>query len=173
MEKVLEKNGNITYIDGDKKYTMVNMGEYVGHAQREWYEQAPDAWRLMFYDEKTLDGILHMEALVDQYGDYSRFIIEQGKEKRVIQVTGDYIEEDGVYLFSEDGLFPEKEYKALERKFGSEPKESLNEYLEEDKEFVSSDGEKYEGVITSQEIVTEFLEKNKELTKEMSKGRAL
>lgn len=87
MELIDENNERKIYQEDNRIYTMVNMGDYIGHRSREWYQKGDDAWYLMFLDEyQNNDKIRHMEALVDYTGRYLRFIIEQGNEKRIVLV---------------------------------------------------------------------------------------
>ena len=41
-----------------KKYVFINMGDYVGYKTRQWYESAPDRFRLMICDQVQDDKIV-------------------------------------------------------------------------------------------------------------------
>ena len=85
MELVDGNDKRKIYRDGNRIYTMINMGDYVHHRSREWYEKAPENWFLMYYDEYQDNEIIrHIETLVDQNGHYMRYIINQGTESVII-----------------------------------------------------------------------------------------
>ena len=80
MELVREENGKKIFVDGDRSYTMIDMGSYVGHMYRDWYEAAPEVWILMQSD----DGNSKIESLVDSNGQYIRFVADEGNVRRII-----------------------------------------------------------------------------------------
>ena len=148
MKLVVDEDKKKVYVEEgeiDRYYSMIDMGEYIGHSQRDWYETAPSNWFLMFYDEKdkTSKTIFHAEALVDQYGEYQRLILEEKGYKRVMQLQGDYIMSDIVYdnrNESLDGAWVGKSYISYIHDDNTKPLPRLSTYLLGDKEFKSEDG---------------------------------
>lgn len=173
MKLVLDEDKKKVYVEEgeiDRYYSMIDMGEYIGHSQRDWYETAPSNWFLMFYDEKDKNSqtLFHAEALVDQYGEYQRLILEEKGYKRVMQLQGDYIMSDIVYdnrNESFDGAWVGKSYIGYEHDDNTKPLPRLSTYLLGDKEFKSEDG-----IILSEKPndyrVTEFLLNNDNISLE-------
>ena len=130
MELIKEEENKLVYKDGNKIYTMLNMGNYIGHASREWWEETPDDWRLMFYEEKREDGKkLFMEALVDQFGSYVHFGISLENKKRVISLKSGMVHSDLIVeKISSYGLLNES-YVALNCDAYSSNRVLLNDYL--------------------------------------------
>ncbi len=68
-------------------FTLLDMGEYVGHKSRQWYEKASPFWETMMIDVLSEDPNkkLSSEFLIDSNGDFQRLIITDMKGyKRVI-----------------------------------------------------------------------------------------
>ena len=94
MELVVENEKRKIYREDGKFYTMLNMGDYVGYRNREWYQKPNDAWYLMIYDEiKDDKKIAHMDALVDSSGYYSRLCLEQNGERKIMFLRNEMITE--------------------------------------------------------------------------------
>ena len=165
MELVSEDGKKKVYKDGDNKiYSMLDMGSYVGHRTRQWYESAPEVWMLMFYDEKREDGQdMHIEALVDDKGNYMRLLIDLGDERRSIQIHNGMVYSDTVSKMSgtHDGLFGDT-YVALDGDIYSGSKAPLNDYLVLNPIFYLND-EVYEGELSNNDFILAFLQKNTEL----------
>ena len=68
-------NGNLEYADENGIYTLVDMGEYVGHASRDVFDKVYSCWRLMFYEGKNNNFPINISALVDSTGSYTRIMI--------------------------------------------------------------------------------------------------
>ena len=175
MELIKEDLNKKIFKDGDNKiYSMLNMGSYVGHRKREWYASAPEAWRLMFFDEKREDGKeCHIEALVDDNGNYMRFLIDLGNVRRAIQlhnelVFNDVIIENGDSL---DGAIGDT-YVAIDGDIYFGPKVLLEEYLSTTPEFSSGDTV-FKGEIPGNDLIAEFLNKNEELKKMLEPNKKL
>ena len=174
MELIRDEKDKKIYADeGTKLYTMINMGEYIGHSSREWYEDAPEAWRLMFYDEMLKDGKKkHIEALVDELGDYTRIIVELNGSKRILQLSGNWVVSDSVVTnLSDDDILGDF-YTAVNND-SIQRRPRLAEHLSTKQTF-TRDGETYTGDVVDNGLVLNFLQKNKELVKEMEvKGKKM
>ncbi len=103
--------------DTNKIYTVLDMGEFIGHYGRSVFDKVYENWHLMFMDE--YDGekkIASVEALVDHTGDYSRFIVKyQGREIIVLVNNGKIYHQIGNELpdVIRDSLI--KEFKTKDR----------------------------------------------------------
>lgn len=166
-KKIYKEAGEI-----DKYYSMLDMGSYVGHQNRNWYDTNPSNWYLMFYDEKTKgqQTLFHAEALVDQYGEYTRLILEEKGYKRVMQLQGEFVTSDIVYdnrNESLDGAWVGKSYIGYEHEDQSKPYPRLSAYLLGDKVFKTEDGAVLHENPNDNRI-TEFLSNNDNLKVELS-----
>lgn len=153
------------FSDGDnKKYTMTNMGSYVGHKDREWYAPVPEVWILTSYDEKLDNGeILHMEAQVDDVGHYISFFIDKGDKRRVIQMKHEMVYKDVITKRPNSiGDLGGTRFVALDVDLYSESDVSLEDYLTCQPTF-SSEGETYNGELSDNNLIAEFVRKNEEL----------
>ena len=136
--------------DENKYYTLIDMGIYIGHRSREWWEEAPKEWRLMFYEDE--DG-LKIDALVDDIGDYSRIILEKDDVRRVLQLRGNFVIEDSVYDEKEgiDNIYISKSIDSKPVMIDDYLKENHSAYL---------DGKTFNEEIPSNESVKSFIEDN-------------
>lgn len=142
MDIEKEENGNLVFHNENESFTFVDMGSYVGHQNRQWYEQSPSCWRLMFYDNNEV----HIDALVDSIGDYSKIVINSGNIKRVLLLNRNHIDEDSIYeMDSEDSILPKKTYIAFEDKYIEKAHPDLQTYLSMEQQFLSKTGEVYTG----------------------------
>ena len=165
-----QENGNLVYSNGNKVYTLVNMKDYVGSKSREWYETAPDCWRLMFYDEQKQDGLLHIEALVDSNGYYSRIMVVEGNIRRVLMLNGNYVEEDVIFeTDSENDMYPKTRYVAYEDPFHEKRQPEFDKYLEKELPFRSEENKEYKGSVSSNDYLVSFINANIELSEEASR----
>jgi len=66
------------------KFTILNMGDYVGHKSRQWYEEAPDFWKTMFIDICSQEPKKNMEVefLIDDKGDMLSVTLTDGNGVR-------------------------------------------------------------------------------------------
>lgn len=123
MELVTENEKRKIFRDKEngKFYTMMNMGEYVGHRNRDFWQKPSDAWFLMMYDEiKNDKKIAHMDALVDSSGYYSRICLEQNGERRFMFLRNNMITETLVETMPESekiASFPYKTKEAMVQEF--------------------------------------------------------
>lgn len=161
-----QENGNLVFNNENESFTFVDMGNYVGYQSRQWYEEAPNCWRLMFYDEKKEDSPIHIEALVDSTGCYSRIMVCQGNNKRVLLLNGNVVDEDMIFeMDKENSIFPKKTYIAFEDAYREKKHPDVQAYLSQEHQFISSTGEAYTGNISSDNYINNFLVSNMQLSK--------
>ena len=160
MKLVVDTKNKKIFVDGNKRYQMIDMGSYVRNVA--WYESAPEVWTLMAFDEREEDGsVFHLEALVDNRGNYIRFILEKGNQKRVIliengQVYSDTLTDNGVtYLGVEEDIYTGNKYP-------------LDEYLNSKVDYMS-EGKIFSGKLTSNDTLKHFLSVNNELQNSLKK----
>lgn len=167
MELVREENGKKIFLDGDRSYTMIDMGSYVGHMYRDWYEAAPEVWILMQSD----DGNSKIESLVDSNGEYIRFVADEGNVRRIIQMDGGKVYNDSIVIGADelDGSMGPS-YVAKDGDIYSGESEKIEEYLLHQPEFLW-DGNPYEGDFPENELFTDFMEKNIELNKMLNQDK--
>lgn len=171
MKLILDDKNKKVFFDqsGEKEkiYTLINMGNYVGHRSRPWYMEAEPCWLLMFYDErKDKETIFHCEALCDEQGQYTRLIMEQNDIKRVVLLTGSIVDCDHVFdmrnvVSNDDGGLGVK-YEGYEYKYIDDPRILLSEYMSTQRDYVSKAGEKIDNY-PSDERINEFFENNDKL----------
>lgn len=154
-EKILiDKNDDFV-----KKYVFINMGDYVGYKTRKWYDDAPDCFRLMFCDQFQGNKIVsHIEALVDDLGEYSRILIDKDGFRRVILINNGMILEDTVNKVLENGFLEEvsKNFKTKANNNYSNIK--LRDYLQAN------------DILGTNDFVLQFLDNNEKLLEEF-KGK--
>lgn len=158
MELVTEDKNKKVYVDGNKTYTMLNMGNYIGYKQRQWYEQSQDIWMLMSYDENNV----HIESLIDDLGGYIRFIVSSNGISRVVQLNNGSVYNDSlVWNVTTDGIAKES-YVALDGDIYSNNKFRIDEYLSQKQAFIK-DGQPYDDVVTDNTLLINYIQKNIEL----------
>ena len=156
MKLVREEKKKKVFTEDNKIYYVLDMGSYVGHKSRQWYSSKPEIWILMASDEQCKDGeTLHIEALVDDCGDYMRFIMQKGDIKRVIQ-----LQHGRVYSDTIDDSY--STYLCMDGDIYSPNQVALDEYLSYEPEFSLNDSI-YEGEIPSNDSLGEFLHSNEKL----------
>lgn len=159
MELVREEKNKKIFVEGNKTFYVANMGSYVGHRNRQWYSSKPEVWILMGMDEKCQDGeILHIEALVDDRGDYMRFIMQKGDIKRVLQLQNGRVYSDSINDAREgkDLLGMGKTYSALDGDIYSDEQIPLYEYLSLEQRYTSN-GETYDGEVPNNDVLKEYM----------------
>ena len=169
MDLIREEVNKKIFVDGeDKIYSMVNMGSYVGHKHRQWYESAPEMWTLMFYDEKRDDGQnLHMESLIDDSGNYTRFLIELGNQTRAIQIHNGRVYSDTI---TDYGRELGDSFVALDGDIYSSGSIPLRDYLITKPKFSSGD-QLYEGELSNNDMIANFLNKDNELRESITDSK--
>lgn len=173
MELLREEKNKKVFVENYKLYHMLNMGSYVGHRNRSWYASKPAVWILMATDEKCEDGeILHMEALVDDRGDYTRFILQKGEIKRVLQLQNGRVYSDTIND-TRNGADPiglGQTYVAMNGDIYSDEQIPLNEYLSYEPEF-SLNGETFDGEVPSNSVIEDFLTRNNQIRTSLNTSR--
>ena len=134
----------------DKYYTLIDMGSYIGHRSRNWWEENPEEWRLMFYED---ENGLKIDALVDDSGSYSRIILEQDGVRRILQLQGDFILEDSVYD-EKEGINNIYVSKSIDSK-----PELIEDYLNVE-HGAYLDGKTFDEEVPSNDKVKSFIEDN-------------
>lgn len=166
MEYNKQTNGNIKIENENESFTFINMGNYVGYQSRNWYDEAPDCWKLMQYEEKNTNNQIKIEALVDTDGDYMKITVSQNNLKRILQLNGKFVDEDIIIETNPNELMiPKKSYIAFEDNYKEKQHPSLETYLSEKQQFTSKTGETYNGIISSNDYINHFLKCNIELSK--------
>ena len=167
MELVREEQSKKIFNDGDTSYTMIDMGSYVGHMYRDWYETPPEVWILMQVD----DGQSKVEGLVDSDGQYIRFIADLGSVRRVIQLNNGKVYDDSVVVGIDpfDGTMGPS-YIATEKEPYSKDAETVEEYFSHDQEFLWK-GTKFEGDIPGNDLFVDMIEKNVEINKLINENK--
>lgn len=166
MDIEKQDNGNMVLNNDKGSYTFIDMGNYVGYGSRQWYESPNSCWRLMFFDENKEESPVHIEALVDTLGDYSRILVEQGDFKRVLMFRGNIVDEDKIFEEVPNELFSTKNvYVAFEDRYSEKRHLTLESYFSQAPQFVSKSGEIYDGAIASNDYLIDFLNTNIELSK--------
>lgn len=86
-EKVNQKVSCEEHFNGDKyEISFIDMGIYVGHKERRWFQRPKSCWKPMFAEITTKEGNqIHYETLVDDQGRIMRIILEEAGCKRVTQ----------------------------------------------------------------------------------------
>ena len=162
MNVEIRKNGNILFREGNKAYKFVNMGEYVGHMNRSWDQEAPDYYKLMTYNETKEDGVLHIEALIDSNGDYTRLIVKKGDAERVVALSGENVLGDVVYITTDEkDLIPKRRYVSFDGDISNI--KPIKDYFQGVHTFKSKDGEVFTGEVVNDKYVIDFLRKGEEL----------
>ena len=155
--------GNVIVSDENTTYTFIDMASYIGHQNREWYEQGPDEeFRLMFAEEVKDGALLHTEALVDQKGKYMRIMVIGDDAKRVMYLDDDKVRSDTIYQGERDGMTPKEVFNAYDEN-RQEIFPNVVEYLSTPKEFVSENNREYVGKLTNGTTILKFLKANEEL----------
>lgn len=159
------ENGNLVFHNGDEDFTFVDMGNYVGHNSRQWYEQSPNCWRLMFYDDNKADQPIHIEALVDSTGSYSKILLQSDNIRRVLLLNGNLVDEDIIYEMGKDNSFiPKKTYISFEDKYMEKNHPDLQSYLSMNHKFLSNTSEVY-NQNNFDNYIKKFFSYNHELSK--------
>ena len=150
------------FIDDTKEYVMINMGVYVGSTYRQWYEKPTPKWCLMSFSEKRDDGQnFYMEALVDIYGNYIRFILRNKNEERVVLLNNNNVYSDIIYT-KDDSLFSE-DYVSLDEDIYSKKQISLKKYASLKPIFLDSSGKEHYSELSDNSLIINYYNKNIEL----------
>ena len=169
MELIEDSEKRKVYKEEGTTYTMLDMGSYIGHRNRPWYQKPAPVWYLMSMDETTEKGTTHVESLVDDMGNYIRFIIENGPIRRVILLQGGMVFSDSVVIVDQDddGFGPN--YSALDEDPYSEKRYPLESYILNPLPY-DLKGEELPGEIPSLDILARYLEANNNLYNEIVNG---
>ena len=169
MELIEDAEKEKVFQEDDTLYTMLDMGDYIGHRDREWYQKSPERWFLMYMDKK--DKSLHIEALVDDIGNYMRFVIENEKIKRVISVNRGRVFNDLIVDKSSSDLLGNS-YSVLDGDIYSKEQYPLIDYLQHPLEY-NIEGNELSGEIPSLDNISTFLKINEKLSNEIINGSTI
>ena len=148
--------------DNNQLYTMINMATI-----ENWQDDQKSLWRLIFSDEINEENEkIHIEAQLDDEGNYNRFLIDYKNQKRSLVIRRGLVVSDRVYTdVSSDGM-PNKTYTAKDEQ--SDKPETLSEYLLRKQKFKSALNEKLHSYIMNNDLVTDFLNINTELIEDIN-----
>lgn len=158
MNVEIREDGTIVLRNGNKEFKFQNMGEFIGTETRNPDEPIPVVYKLMASNEEQPDGVLHIEALIDPIGNYSRLIISKNLAERIVGFQDGIVMEDKVFVMGDSNTFvPKDTYIAYEDDF--ENHRTIEEYFDgKEKKYISDDGQFYKGEVTKDSYVTEFLQ---------------
>lgn len=170
MQLIYQDDNKKMYLEKgvvDKIYTFINIRDYAGYKNGDWYEDKESYWKLMFceeYDNKNYKK-LNIEATCDKNGNYIKLLLEQDCIERTIMIK------DGGVLYDvvEDKV---NQKYGVASKFVGYEHENLNlelpkieDYLLMDIKYKTSDGKVIKKYPDNLKVL-EFLEtKNKNKTK--------
>lgn len=153
----------------NKIYTLLDMGEYVGLKNREWYEKPTPYWMLMYYEELSSNNQkrFSVKAINDTDGNYMQLALEQDGIVRKIKLQNNKVLSDIVYdNINAKYLFAQK-YVGYDNEDRSKEMIDLKDYLSTNVEYISSNGKtiktypKNEKVIDFITANENFIRKNK------------
>ena len=153
----------------NKIYTLLDMGEYVGVKNREWYEKPTPYWMLMYYEELSSNNQkrFSVKAINDNDGNYMQLALEQDGIVRKIKLQNNKVLSDIVYdNINAKYLFAQK-YVGYDNEDQSKEMIDLEDYLSTNVEYVSNNGKtiktypKNEKVIDFVTANENFIRKNK------------
>ena len=98
MKKIIDDKSRKVFLmerQGYKvEFTLLDMGIYVGHKQRAWYETPRQYWETMCIDVISQDPSksISSEFLIDSYGKFQRLLIsdKQGNKRIILPITPHY-----------------------------------------------------------------------------------
>ena len=122
----------------------------------------------MFYDNNNEQAPVHIEALVDTYGDYQRILVNQDYDRRVLLLRGGVVDEDTVYVGNPNSEVPHGAYVSFQDVYREKRHPLLETYLTQEHQFSSRSGQAYTGNITSNDVIVNFLRANQELSKSVN-----
>lgn len=153
------------YIDGNATYTIVNIGKYVGRNNDFKNQETPEYWKLMVLEKEMFDvNDIRIDALIDETGEYVRFVMVCGWLKRTILFDKDNV----IYDCVENTLDIAKKnilgsvYKSKNNDFNKK-KVSISEYFSQEVTFISLEGNLLENNPLTNGEIRMFFIKNEEL----------
>ena len=117
MKKILDKENKKEFLmekdNYSVKFTVLNMGEFVGHKSRQWYESAKACWETMFINIVSQDPkkCLSGEFLIDSNGDFQRLLISDnsGNKRVILSIKPHYgIKEEEYEFYYGKGIHKEQ-----------------------------------------------------------------
>ena len=175
QEVKTDDQNRIVYTNGTTSFIMLNMGEYVGHTSREYYDDVEPVWKLMGYEHHREDGkIEYGEALIDEYGQYSRMMVDIDNIRRVLYFSGQVVLSDDIFVADEepDEFGISSYYNAFTGSIYLQDRMvSIKDYTARKHEFVNPSGQIYEGIVPDDSSYINFYYMNYLLRQRMEEGK--
>lgn len=174
-EIITDDKNRIVFTDGTTSFVMLNMGDFVGHSNREWYDNVEPVWKLMAYEHCREDGkVEHGEALINEYGDYSRMMIDLDNIRRVLYFNGQIVLSDDIFVADEepDEFGINAVYNAFTGSvYLPDRMVSIKDYVARTHKFVNSAGHIYNGVVPDDSSYINFYYMNSLLEERLQGGK--
>lgn len=169
MELIVNEEKRKIYQQGNKFYTVLDMGDYVGHKSRMVFEESEEYWVLMYYEDK--DNNIKIESLVNEQGLYMRFLMDKNNVRRCIHLHDYSVYHDSVTTVNKKTAVFDlgKSYTALDKQYYDDNQNPLLVHLNNKPVFYSRHGEIFEDDYVTNDVLIEFLLKNKELVDDIQK----
>lgn len=159
MKNILNEENKKTFLmergNYNVQFTLLNMGNYVGHKNRQWYESAKPHWETMLVDIISQDPskCLTGEFLIDSNGDFQRLLISDnnGNKRIILSVKPHYgvKEEDYEYYYGK-GIHKEQNSWIQEMYVEKVPGELLDKsyyYDQTTGKFIDDNGNEAPGTV--------------------------
>lgn len=128
-------------------------------------EKKNPQWKLFWYISANKEDQIEITGNIDINGKYVSIIVSQGRYNRNFEVNTSHRSEvryDAIELRNTDErIFPEKDYISVPR-FGNK-KIKISDYFKKDHEFKTFGGEVYNGPLSSNQYITDFIKANQKL----------
>ena len=128
----------------------------------------PPVWRLVEYKDDPLlnnENPITINGFPYYDGKYTGIVVHQGNMLRHFMYDSIYIGNkisDVIKKMNPDNISPEKEYHP-----NSNMNINADDYFKKTHVFIANDGEQYEGALSSNSYITNFLKANEELLKKI------
>ncbi len=169
MELVCDSFDRKVYEDDDKEYIVMDNGSTIGRAYREWYEEVPEVWMLMKYNDKTNN--IHIDAKINEQGEYDSFDIRSNGNYshecyiRTIKLYRGCVYSDCVAKLNYKDSRLNKYYVAIDIDKYRESKTSILDYLSYEQNF--KNGNEMISMLKTNKSLIDFIQ-NKDILYELS-----
>lgn len=169
MELIVNEEKRKIYQQDNKFYTLLDMGNHVGYKSRRLFEEAEAYWVLMHYEDR--DNNIKIVSLVSEEGLYMRFLMEKNNVRRCIHLHNCSVYSDSINVINNDKKYFDlgTKYTALDKQCYDDNQKPLLQYLNENPIFYSRHGEIFDEDYVTNDVLVEFLLKNKELVDDIQK----
>ena len=124
-------------------------------------------WKLMYYFGPGGNNQIIISGKFDNNGQYTSINIKQGNMIRCFGINPAYHDEIGYDVIelrnNDERVFPDKNYISVPDSI-LKPGEKIKDYFQKKHEFVTYSGEKYEGILSSNYLIIDFMKANKKLS---------